>query len=203
MKILIIGDSFAADWSIKYNYCNGWPNLLAKKYNVTNLAQAGVSEYKIYKQLETILWINEYKIVIVSHTSPYRVPTRNHPIHYNDVLHNNADLMLNDLKYHGNKLNNFFNKSLSSAINFFKYHYDVDFYETTYKLYRKAIEDRLSCTNFISLNMFPNLEYKSTIDLSGLVTTHNGKINHVSEEGNRLIFEILTNKIQEIYGSST
>lgn len=203
MKILIIGDSFAADWSMKYNYYKGWPNLLAEKYNTTNLAQAGVSEYKIYKQLETILWLGEFKVVIVSHTSPYRVPTRSHPIHNDDILHGNADLMLNDITYHSSKLYNFFNKSLRSASSFFKYHYDVDFYETTYKLYRKAIEDRLSCTNFISLNMFPNSDYKSTIDLSSIVTTHSGKINHMSEKGNMLVYKILLNKLKETYGSGT
>ena len=203
MKILIIGDSFAADWSVKYNQYKGWPNLLADTYDVTNLAQAGVSEYKIYKQLDKVLWIGEYKLVIVSHTSPYRVPTRNHPIHHNDLLHNSADLMLNDITYHSKKITNFFNKSLESASSFFKYHYDVDFYETTYKLYRKAIEDRLNITKFISLNMFPDSEQKCTIDLSNVVTTHKGKINHMSEEGNKLVFEILLNKIQELHGSST
>lgn len=203
MKILLIGDSFAADWSVKYNMYKGWPNLLADTYDVTNLAQAGVSEYKIYKQLDKVLWIGEYKLVIVSHTSPYRVPTRSHPVHHNDLLHNNADLMLNDITYHSNKLYNFFNRSLRSASGFFKYHYDVEFYETTYKLYRKAIEDRLGMTKFISLNMFPNSEHKCTIDLSNLATTHTGKINHMSEEGNRLVYEKLLEKIKEIYGSST
>ena len=50
-KILIVGDSFAADWSIKHKECNGWVNMLCDDFFVTNIAQAGVSEYKIYKQL--------------------------------------------------------------------------------------------------------------------------------------------------------
>ena len=54
MKILIVGDSFAADWSVKYNDYHGWPNLLAQKFEVTNLAKAGVGQYKIYKQLQNI-----------------------------------------------------------------------------------------------------------------------------------------------------
>ena len=48
-NILIIGDSFAADWTVKYPTVVGWPNLLAKNYNVVNLAQAGAGEYKIYQ----------------------------------------------------------------------------------------------------------------------------------------------------------
>ena len=59
MHLLIIGDSFAADWSVKYADKKGWPNFLAEKYSVTNLAQAGCSEYKIKKQLDSVnLFIN-------------------------------------------------------------------------------------------------------------------------------------------------
>ena len=50
MKILIAGDSFAADWKIKHSG-NGWVNMLSNDYDVTNIAQAGASEYKIYQQL--------------------------------------------------------------------------------------------------------------------------------------------------------
>ena len=47
MKLLLAGDSFAAEWPGE----NVWPKLLAKQHDVTNVAQAGVSEYKILKQL--------------------------------------------------------------------------------------------------------------------------------------------------------
>ena len=71
-KILIIGDSFACVWP---NEVTGWPTQLAQQYDVTNLAQAGVSEYKILKQLlnfekENPWWQHDFNCVIVSHTSP-------------------------------------------------------------------------------------------------------------------------------------
>ncbi len=141
------------------------------------------------------MWLGEYKFVIVSHTSPYRVPTRSHPVHSNDTLHNNADLMLNDITYHASKIKNIFNRSLIAASGFFKYHYDLEFYETTYKLYRRAIEDRLSGSKFISLNFFSDSQYKSTLDFSDIVGKHNGKINHLSEEGNKIVFSSIDNKI--------
>ena len=56
-KLLIAGDSFAADWTIKYKG-EGWVNTLCEDYDVTNVAQAGVSEYKIYNQLKTNKNIN-------------------------------------------------------------------------------------------------------------------------------------------------
>ena len=52
MNILIIGDSWAADWSQKHSQYPGWPNILAEEFNVTNIAQAGVSQYSITQQLK-------------------------------------------------------------------------------------------------------------------------------------------------------
>ena len=43
MKLLVAGDSFVAEWPGD----EGWVKLLANDYDVTNVAQAGVSEYKI------------------------------------------------------------------------------------------------------------------------------------------------------------
>ena len=43
MKLLILGDSWQADWNVKHNTYPGWPNLLANEFDVTNIAQAGVS----------------------------------------------------------------------------------------------------------------------------------------------------------------
>ena len=102
MHVLIVGDSFAADWSAKHCDLFGWPNLLAKHHTVTNLAQAGVSEYKIYKQLISVD-LSQFDLVIVAHTSPYRVVTRSHPVHYNNSLHKHADLLFGDIEYHYKK----------------------------------------------------------------------------------------------------
>ena len=64
MNILIIGDSFATKYNGAYL---GWAEMLEQKHTVTNLAQAGVSEYKILKQLQSIT-IKDFDCVIVSHT---------------------------------------------------------------------------------------------------------------------------------------
>ena len=52
-KILIIGNSFACPWH-KPKY-DGWPTLLGKQFQVDNLAEAGVGEYKILRQLRLSL----------------------------------------------------------------------------------------------------------------------------------------------------
>ena len=51
LRILIAGDSFAAEWPGTH----GWSKMLAEHHDVKNVAQAGVSEYKILKQLKNFL----------------------------------------------------------------------------------------------------------------------------------------------------
>ena len=119
MKILICGDSFACDWSVKYNDYAGWPNLLAEKFTVKNLAQAGCSEYKILKQIQSQI-LTEYNLIIISHTSPYRIPVGQHPVHYKDVLHKDSDLLYSDIKYHSEENNN-----LLSIVDFFENYFVV------------------------------------------------------------------------------
>ena len=101
-KILICGDSFSADWSAKHQDYKGWPILLADTHQVTNLSQAGCSEYKIWKQLYAAD-LSLFDYVILSHTSPFRIPIESHPDHYNDVLHKDCDLIYSDIKQSKNK----------------------------------------------------------------------------------------------------
>ena len=151
MKILVIGDSFAADWTVKYSGV-GWPNLLAKQFDVTNLAQAGVSEYKIYKQILSISDLSIFDLVIVSHTSPYRIHTRRHPIHTGDLLHNNADLIYNDIEYHSHTLRGIFNSSLKSAVGFYVHHNDEEYQEIVYMMFRDKINQIIGTTKCLVIN---------------------------------------------------
>ena len=199
-NILIIGDSFAADWSTKYKDYLGWPNLLAEQHTVTNLAQAGVSEYKIYRQLLSVRDLSQYDVVIVAHTSPYRIPTWQHPIHSNDSLHKDADLIYADIAYHSKRIKNIFNRSLRGAYEFFNYHYDSGFFEDSYCLFRKEINRILEDKQVITLSTFnqqASME-ANTINLVDMLVTYPGLINHYSEFGNRLVYGSITSKIQEL-----
>ena len=197
-SILLLGDSFAADWSVKYNEYMGWPSLLAENHNVTNLAQAGVSEFKIYKQVISAS-LDNYDVIIVSHTSPYRVTTRRHPVHYLDTLHEHADLMYSDVEYHRRRVRNFFNYSLRAAYNFFLYHYDEEYFVTTYQLYREKINQLLTnkkvivVSNLNAANDFAT--EKNILNFCELLSTEPGLINHYSESGNKIIFEQVTQEI--------
>jgi len=200
MNILVIGDSFAADWSVKYNV-SGWPNLLAKEHKVTNLAQAGISQYKIYKQICSVK-VEDYDLVIVSHTSPYRVHTRQHPVHSKDLLHRNADLIYNDILYHLNTFKGWFNRRLRSAYRYFTDHYDIPYQEDIYKLLRKATNDCIKDVPYIVVTNFSTLkEFKTeqhVLDISDICLKYPGKANHMSDEGNALTYKLIKDKICSI-----
>lgn len=196
-KILIFGDSFAADWSTKYKEYKGWPNLLAEKFTVTNIAQAGVSEFKIYKQIMSVD-IDTFDTFIVSHTSPFRIPVRKHPIHSNDTLHHNADLIYDDIEFHSSKLKNILNISLRTSINFYNYLYDEEFYLTTYNMFRDKINNILANKKVICLNYLHNRYNSDTdvcLDFSNLYPNYKGTVNHLSEEGNKIIYDTILNCI--------
>jgi hypothetical protein len=199
-NILIVGDSFAADWTVKYPDKKGWPNLLAECFLVKNIAQAGVSEYKIYQQVMSIDNVNMYDFVVISHTSPYRAVTRQHPVHSKDVLRQHADLIAADINYHQSKLKNFANLSLRAAQNYFKYHYDIDYHTTTYNLLKKEINQKLPKNKTIVINNFSDHQDTTEhyfVDFYELQKTHPGMMNHHSCQGNEIIFQTIKKYIDE------
>jgi hypothetical protein len=184
-KVLITGDSFAADWSVKYHDYPGWPNLLSRKYTVTNLAQAGCSEYKIWQQIESAD-LSLYDAVIVSHTSPYRLPVENHPVHKDDALHKDCDLIYTDIKESGKK-------DLHSIVEFFEKYFHTDYAKFVHQLIIShelnyisqhckgpiLTISNLDCSHLVSRNEF--------LDFSKLFREQRGIVNHFSEQANQKI----------------
>jgi hypothetical protein len=189
-KILLCGDSFSADWG-----STGWPQMLSKDFNITNLSQAGVGEYKILKQIESTS-LDNFDLVIVSHTSPSRIHTVSHPIHRTG-FHKNCDLIYTDLEHK----NSFFNISLRTAKNWFRFHYDDQYQIDIYNLIREKINN-LCTIPYISISHARlNIDVKQEtnfIDFFDIWKNHRGKINHYDDAGNQQIYEILKNKINKI-----
>lgn len=195
-RILICGDSFAADWSIKYLDYPGWPNLIANEYIVTNLAQAGVSEYKIWLQLKSAN-LSQYDIIILSHTSPYRIPIEEHPAHKDDLLHKNCDLIYLDAKKSDNK-------ELQPIVDYFEKYFIPDYACFVHNL---IIDQEI---NYLQEKFAKPVINITNLDWSGLRCTNNfisfhsvfkqhpGLINHFSKHGNQLIFEKLKETIDAI-----
>ena len=180
MKILICGDSFASDWQVKYPLQKGWPNLLAEQHDVVNLAQAGCSEYKILLQL-TSADLTSFDCVIVSHTSPYRIPVKTHPVHSNDALHNASDLIYTDIKEHSKT-----NKRLLPLVEYFEQYFDDDYAEFVHRLMVKEICSAVNGCNVLHITHIGNPEF---VSFESVFNAHRGLMNHYTDEGNRIVFE--------------
>lgn len=190
-KILIVGDSFSTVWP---DSNSGWVNLLSNEYDVTNLSEAGIGEYKILKQLETVNTSN-FDVVIVSHTSPSRIHTKNHPLHKTG-FRKNCDLIYNDLDGRCN----LFNLNLLVSKLFFRYHYDDEYQIDIYKLIREKIKSLIN-TKYISISHVDIAAKLSIepyhVDFSTLWSKERGYVNHYTDAGNASVYNTLKEIIEK------
>lgn len=191
-KLLICGDSFAADWTVKYQGY-GWVNLLEQNYKITNLAQAGCSEYKILKQLQSVKK-TKFDMILVSHTSPYRLYVKEHPVHSKDNLHKNSCLLYTDIVDH---LPN--NPKLQPIIDYFDNYFDFQYAEHIHNLLLQEIDfycdlDKtlhISHINWSGLHRFHNFE-----NFSSVFEKHRGIMNHYTNQGNEIVYERVLSKLR-------
>jgi hypothetical protein len=181
MNLLICGDSFAANYQMVHPLANGWVNMLSKKHNIVNLAQCGVSEYKIWKQVKSAN-IESHDAIIVCHTSPSRVHIKTHPVHKAGTLHDNCDLILQDLE-HNNK-----NIITQTGIDYFKFIYDHEYYSDVYSLIKKDIIDHCHCRPTIHISFFEDV-VDVNFNFNYIFKNHRGDINHLTETGNAHVFD--------------
>ena len=159
--------------------------------DVTNVSQAGVSEYKILQQVKDHI-CSDPDVVIVCHTSPYRVHTLSHPVHHTG-LHKDCDLLYTDIEYHYNQNPT---PELSIAMGYFEHHFDPDYYNQIYYLLRREISWLVpNNIPLINVDFFPG---NTGLDLSDLPKSHPGQPNHMSESGHKIAYEKIVNKINNL-----
>jgi hypothetical protein len=187
-KILIAGDSFAADYTVKYPDQHGWPNLLSKDYDVTNIAQAGVTEYKVLQQINSVN-LKKYDSIIISHASPNRVHCEQHPIHHNDPLHKNSDLLYTDVMNHPE------NPDCIIAAKYFERFVDLKYYSEISKLFCMEIANilgnyphlnQLHLVNYYNNNPYDFLE---SFNFNSIWFNNQGIMNHFNQKGNILLLD--------------
>jgi len=190
-KILIAGDSFSTVWP---DTSGSWVDLLSNDFIIDNLSQAGIGEYKILKQIKSTD-TSKYNAVIVSHTSPSRIHTRNNPLHKNG-LHKDCDLIYTDLE----KRFDWFNENLRISKKFFEYHYDDEYQIDIYNLIREEIKKTIK-TRYISIShvgIASSLSIeKDHIDFSNLWLKNRGNINHYNRDGNQIIYKTIKEALNE------
>jgi hypothetical protein len=195
-RILICGDSFAADWTVKYTDQTGWPNLLANKYTVTNIAQAAVSEYKILQQVKSAD-LTKFDTIIISHASPNRIHCQLHPVHSDDILHGDSDLIYNDLKDRSEV-------DAILAVNYFKRYFELDYYTDVAQLLCKEILTILG--QYPHINQFhmvnfannDNYDFLPSYNINTIFSKHAGLMNHFNDQGNKKMFDKIDSWLQDI-----
>lgn len=183
MKILLCGDSYGVSSP------GSWNRMLHLDHDVTNVCQAGVSEYKILQQVQNYIHINP-DIIMVVHTSPYRVHTLDHPVH-SQGLHKDCDLIYTDIEYH-NALTP--SPDLSCVIKYFERHFDPEYYLAVYNLLRAEISRTVNVPT-LHVDFFPG---NSGLDLSDLPLTYPGQPNHMSESGHKIAYEKISKEINNL-----
>ena len=193
-KLLICGDSFAADWTVKYEGY-GWVNLLKQDYKVTNLAQAGCSEYKILKQLQSVNQ-EKFDLVLVSHTSPYRLYVPEHPVHKNDKLHKNSCLLYSDIIEHLND-----HSELSPVVEYFDKYFDLEYAEFVHNLLLEKIDNLCgNKTLHVSHIKWDNLyTFKNFINFEKIFEKHRGSMNHYNPQGNEIVYQRVIAMLRGLY----
>ena len=172
MKILIIGDSFSAD-----DY--GWPSMLDIPHD--NFSENGVGEYKIYKQLKDA---DKYDKILINHTSPWRVNTPYHPVHYKNKERPNNDFIIADVEYHSKKV-----KDMRLVKKYFNKFYDFEYQLGIYNL---LVEKLMSIPNSIHIT-FHSKEDTNKIpnNFNSIWEKNQGNINHMDYKGNYTVTQLI------------
>lgn len=185
-KLLISGDSFSADWTKKYNGL-GWVNMLDYHFDITNISQAGVSEYKIYLQLKS-QDLSKFDKILVSHTSAYRIPIQEHPIHKDDLLHDNCDIIFSDVEKHLD------NPIMKTAYDFYSEIFHTDYYCFVNDLIYKEIYNLVP--NALHITFFDSFYPDSVLKFEDVFLDNRGVINHLNDIGNRRVYENVLEYLQ-------
>lgn len=170
MKVWIFGDSFAASRAAE-----SWTALLSSKYDVVVYASNGSSEYRIWKAYQLVKKdISPNDCVIFCHTSPYRIFLKNTVTILSRLLpsHPYCDIIINDV----------ISKKESKFIKVLNTIWDEEYFLDTFDL---MVRD-MDTTNCLHLTFFESETLKS---FNRVWQENKGNINHMSMEGNRIMFE--------------
>lgn len=180
-KILIIGDSFSSKCLAS---ASGWPVLLEKHFDITNLSCPGIGEYKILKQLYSAD-LKKYDAICASHTSPNRVHAEYNPLYLDDHLYHTSDIIFSDVENKNNKIAN-------SMMDYFKFVFDQEYYNFIHHCCCEKINQAtenyktLHITHFNWDNLFV---FDNFINFYDVWKSNKGSYNHYSKKGNQIVAE--------------
>jgi hypothetical protein len=185
-KVLVAGDSFASDWHTG----NEWWHQLP--FDVTNVAQAGASEYKILKSLTNV---KQYDAIVVFHTSPTRVyAAKGNLLHTNSSTHRDSCYVINDVLSKRGPLK----KAMESYV---KYFYNDEFVNY---IHTKICNDIVNNTFGIptvhasGFDYSDIYEFENFVSATDLFETYRGNTCHLTTDGNRYLADRICNKLMSL-----
>ena len=170
--------------------------MLAQQHEVLNLAQAGCGQYKIWLQLQSCMsMIDQFDSIVISHTSPYRIYVKEHPIHRDDKLHRASDLIYNDIV---DKVD--LHKDMAHIVLWFEKYFDLDHARFVHNLICEKIDRTLrpyrhKVLHITNIDWSGLYRFDDMISFEFLFKTHRGLMNHYSEKGNELIFNMINERL--------
>lgn len=188
-KILIAGDSFS---SLQLAGKNGWPKLLTNYYDVTNISQPGIGEYKILQRLKS-QDLSKYDLVLISHTSENRLHCETNPLYSKNHLYHYSDIIFADAESKQSQL-----KIAKSIVDYFKEVFDPEYYRFIHHSCCQEIDNLttgmpvIHMTNFEWNNLYP---FRNLINFYDLWINNPGPEVHYSDHGNQVILKTLVDKI--------
>lgn len=197
MNIAFCGDSFVADYRLSDKLKPGWPVLLneALKSKTHYYGIAGACQYRILNQFKSTILDKNLELIIMSHTSPFRIYTNHHPLRSHDPLHFNSDFVISDT-FSPKKYNK--DNHVVAAQMYFKYLLDEDHCLEIHRLICEKIETLTKNINLkiIHLSGFDYSDiyrFDNWIDIEDIVRQYPGNINHLSPDGNQKILDRILN----------
>lgn len=184
-KVLIAGDSYASDWNEKWEWWKSLP------YDITNVAQAGSSQYRILKSLCVSL---DYDVIVIFHTSPYRLYTENNTLHTNSPTHKHSDYIIGDVIAKGGDIS----KAMKSYVKYF-YNEELVLYN-----HRKICEDIINITKHTTVIHASGFDYDDIFEFDDMTSirhiaeTQHGGVCHMNTTGNKMVADIIETKIKNL-----
>lgn len=180
-RLAIFGDSFAAPDPSAVS----WPRLLGQHYSVTNHAQAGSSQYRIWQQIQRVD-LDAYDLVLCVHTSSQRVFVPHNPLHALSAQHQHCDVIFSDIEGRGDEFSR-------ACQGYFRHIHDITYHNDLHNLiceriHRSLTVPTLHTTHFDYQELY---EFPGLLNFHNLFRQHRGHINHYNEQGNRLVYQHL------------
>ena len=170
--IWIFGDSFASSGQDL-----SWVSIVG---NTQNFASNGSSEYRILKNyLSQKSNIKETDSILFVHTSQSRIFLKDDRELSSRLLssHANCDIIVNDI----------FEKKEKQYIEILKSIWDDEFFDDMFNL---IIDKLLDVPNSCHVTFFESSRIE-LVNLNHIWVSNPGNINHMDENGNRLVAEII------------